>query len=112
MKKSNLLSAVMLSISAIHSVAPMAASASPMESKGVSGGGADNVPAVLKFQAEHKRMEPERLREYERALAEATGFILAQPNRADDLSLRKDDAGQCGTVSGSADGWDDSRLDC
>ena len=101
MKKSNLLSAVMLSISAIHSVAPMVASASFIESKSVTGGGADNVPAVLKFQAEHKRMEPERPGEYERALAEQTGFTLAATRQE-----------ICGSTSGSGEGWDDCSDDC
>lgn len=101
MKNSKLLSAVMLSISAIHTVAPMAASASLIASKGVHAGSADNAPAVLKFQAEHKRMVPERLHEYERALAEQTGFTMA--------ATRQD---ICGCISGSGSGWDDSKDDC
>lgn len=99
MKKNKLLPAVVLSISAIQSVVPMVASASLFTAKSVSGGDSDNTPAVQRFQAEHQRVEPAGLHEFEKAVAEQSGFSLAMLPR-------------CGTISGSGQSWDDSAQDC
>ena len=98
MKKNKLLSAAVLSISAIQSVVPMVASASFVTAKSVSGD-TDNMPAVQRFQAEHQRVEPVGLHEFEKAVAEQSGFSLAMLPR-------------CGTISGSGQDWDDSAQDC
>jgi hypothetical protein len=59
------------------------------------------LPAAVLFQENSKRVAPEQLSQWTYQLALRVG--ATDPQRARD---------RCETISGSANGWDDSRLDC
>ena len=63
------------------------------------------VPVVMQFEPNTKGLEPSVLRDFVRKLSEKTGYV-AMMN--DDLEPE----GQCGSISGSDQGWDDSKFDC
>jgi hypothetical protein len=64
------------------------------------------VPVVMQFEPNTKGLEPSVLRDYVKTLSEKTGYVAMMMN--DDLEPE----GQCGSISGSDRGWDDSKFDC
>jgi hypothetical protein len=55
-------------------------------------------PIAAMFTANDEALEPARLTNWANALALSVGS--------------PEDLGRCGTISGSAGGWDDSKQDC
>ena len=102
-QQGRLLPAAMMSLVLVNS--PLSTAIASVVTADASQELSARLPVVMQFEPNTKGLEPSPLRDYVKMLSEKTGYV-AMMN--DDLEPE----GQCGSISGSDRGWDDSKFDC
>lgn len=99
-QKGRLMPAAMMSLALANTPIPSAVASVATAAADVDQALDAHLPLVMQFKANTKGQEPAGLRDYVAMLSAKTGYVALRPE------------GRCGTISGSGDGWDDSKFDC
>jgi hypothetical protein len=99
MSKPNVLPAALMLLANSGAILPIPA---PALASTVDTAASSAMPIAAMFTATNEAREPASLHAFSTELVKRAGASLACPWPW----------GRCGTISGSGDGWDDSRQDC
>lgn len=99
-EKSRLMPAAMMSLALANTPIPSAVASVAAAATDVDQAMDAHLPLVMQFKVSARGQEPSGLRDYVAMLSAKTGYVALRPE------------GRCGTISGSGDGWDDSKFDC
>ena len=99
-QQGRLLPAAMMSLALANSPVSSAVASVATAAAGADQALDAHLPLVMQFKANTKGQDPSGLRDYVAMLSAKTGYVALRPE------------GRCGTISGSGDGWDDSKFDC
>jgi hypothetical protein len=99
-QQGKMLPAAMMSLALTSS--PLSSAVASVATAGADAGRAldAHLPVVMQYEANTKSQEPAGLRDFVKMLSAKTNYLAMRPE------------GRCGTISGSGNGWDDSKFDC
>lgn len=99
-QQGRLLPAAMMSLALANSPVSSAVASVATAAAGADQALDAHLPVVMQFEVNTKGREPSVLHDYVKMLSAKAGYLDLRPE------------GRCGTISGSGDGWDDSKFDC